>query len=226
MRRARTKERQYQFLLDYRDRQGLETMGLMTSQSWYDDPRRLAFMLSRYKFVSKMFAGFGSALEIGCGDGYGARIVRQEVKRMVAVDFDPIFIADAKARMRPRWAIDFRVHDMLKGPVAGRFDGIYALDVLEHVKPSVQHRFLANMVKSLAPNGTMIIGMPSIESQVYASPQSKIGHVNCQSLPELKKTMGRHFTNVYMFTMNDEVVGTGYDKMAHYLFALCCGRRR
>jgi hypothetical protein len=29
-----------------------------------------------------------------------------------------------------------------------------------------------------------------------------------------------------MFTMNDEVLGTGYHKMAHYLFALCCAQRR
>jgi hypothetical protein len=28
-----------------------------------------------------------------------------------------------------------------------------------------------------------------------------------------------------MFSMNDEVVHTGYHKMAHYLFAVCCGRR-
>jgi hypothetical protein len=28
-----------------------------------------------------------------------------------------------------------------------------------------------------------------------------------------------------MFSMNDEVVHTGYHKMAHYLFALCCEKR-
>jgi len=26
--------------------------------------------------------------------------------------------------------------------------------------------------------------------------------------------------------MNDEVVHTGYHKMAHYLLALCCGKKR
>jgi hypothetical protein len=37
--------------------------------------------------------------------------------------------------------------------------------------------------------------------------------------------MQRFFHNVFMFSMNDEVVHTGYHKMAHYLFALCCGKR-
>ena len=37
--------------------------------------------------------------------------------------------------------------------------------------------------------------------------------------------MERHFHNVFMFAMNDEVVHTGYHKMAHYLFALACERK-
>jgi hypothetical protein len=68
--------------------------------------------------------------------------------------------------------------------------------------------------------------MPSLESQKYASPISKAGHVNCQTLPQLKATMEKYFHHVFMFSMNDEVVHTGYHKMAHYLMALCAGPRR
>lgn len=39
-------------------------------------------MLFRYKFVSKMLAGLDHVLEIGCGDGFGARIVAQAVNRV------------------------------------------------------------------------------------------------------------------------------------------------
>jgi hypothetical protein len=64
--------------------------------------------------------------------------------------------------------------------------------------------------------------MPSLESQTYASPQSKEGHVNCQSGDELKKNLQGYFENVFIFSMNDEVIHTGYYPMAHYLLALCC----
>ena len=67
--------------------------------------------------------------------------------------------------------------------------------------------------------------MPSLESQAYASPQSKAGHVNCKSGEALKKTMECHFHTVFVFSMNDEVVHTGFHKLAHYLFALCVGKR-
>lgn len=220
-----TKELQYQVMLEYRASRGLETLGLMTSQAWFDDPKRLTFTLARYKFVAKMFSGRENVLEVGCADAFSTRIVVQEVGKLTAVDFDPLFVEDTNARMSEKWKFDCRVHDMLKGPVQGRFDAMYALDVLEHIVPENEHAFLSNMAASLTPDGAMIIGMPSLESQVYASPMSKEGHVNCKTMPDLKKTMQAHFSNVFMFSMNDEVVHTGYHKMAHYLFALCCGKK-
>jgi 2-polyprenyl-3-methyl-5-hydroxy-6-metoxy-1,4-benzoquinol methylase len=219
---AETKERQYQIILTEADERGLETLGLMTSFAWNDDPKRLTFTLSRYKFVAKLLAGRRHVLEIGCADAFGTRIVRQDVQNLTAIDFDPVFIADVKARMNPRWQFDAFVHDMLAGPVPGHYDGIYALDVLEHIDPGNERIFLSNLVQSLTPHGAVVLGMPSLESQAYASPNSKAGHVNCKSMPDFRRAMQTYFHNVFIFCMNDEVVHTGYHKMAHYLFALAC----
>lgn len=49
--------------------------------------------------------------------------------------------------------------------------------------------------------------------------------MNCKTMPELKQTMDTHFHNVFMFSMNDEVVHTGYYHMAHYIWALGVGKR-
>jgi 2-polyprenyl-3-methyl-5-hydroxy-6-metoxy-1,4-benzoquinol methylase len=152
--------------------------------------------------------------------------VVQEVKQLTAVDFDPLFVQDTNARMNDRWKFTCKTHDMLQGAFDGRFDGMYALDVLEHILPENEDRFLSNMVASLTEQGVLIIGMPSLESQAYASTVSKEGHVNCKTMPDLKKTMQTYFHNVFMFSMNDEVVHTGFHKMAHYLFALACGKRQ
>ena len=211
-------------MLEYRRTRGLESMGLMASQAWYDDPKRLAFTLSRYKFVAKMLSGSQHVLEVGCADAFGTRVVVQEVKKLTAVDFDPLFVEDTYSRMGDRWTFECRVHDILAGPVPGKFGGAYALDVLEHIVSEKEEEFLRNMAASLTPHGVMIIGMPSLESQPYASLMSREGHVNCKTMPDLRTLMQGHFHNVFMFSMNDEVVHTGYHKMAHYLFALCCGK--
>ena len=219
----RTKEPQFDHYVTLRDEEGLETFGLMSNQTWRDDPKRLAFLLARYKFVAKMLDGKKSALEIGCADAFGTRIVRQVVRRVMATDFDPLFIEDAKLHASPQWPIEFAVHDILEGPVAGGFESAYSLDVIEHIPAANEQHFMRNLVGSLTPDGVAIIGTPSLESQAYASPPSKAGHVNCKTAVELKALAAAYFTNVFIFSMNDEVVHTGFYPMAHYLLALCCG---
>jgi 2-polyprenyl-3-methyl-5-hydroxy-6-metoxy-1,4-benzoquinol methylase len=127
--------------------------------------------------------------------------------------------------MSDRWPIRTFVHDMLKTPVAGRFDAVYSLDVLEHIPALSERAFLENMFKSLKRSGVAIIGMPSLQSQTYASAHSREGHVNCKSMPDFKGLMECYFENVFTFSMNDELVHTGFHMMAHYLLCICVGKR-
>lgn len=218
-----TKERQYGDLLEVKDQVGFARLGIMTNQVWHDDPRRLTFVLARYKFVSKMLAGRKKVAELGCGDAFGSRVVRQEVPELHVYDFDPLFIQDVEERQSERWKLHPHVHDVLNGSLPeAPFDAIYSLDVMEHIPEKQEHIYLNNLKSSLAPHGVLIIGMPSLESQAHASPQSKIGHINCKSGKALKSVLEQHFHTVFLFSMNDEVVHTGFAPMAHYLFALCC----
>jgi 2-polyprenyl-3-methyl-5-hydroxy-6-metoxy-1,4-benzoquinol methylase len=194
-------------------------LGPIYSRAFLHDPRQILFVLSRYKFVAKMFKGLGAVLEVGAGEGLGILLVLQEVGSVVAVDFRPEFIESAKDRFTSE-NVEFQLHDILREPVRGRFDGAYSLDVLEHIEQAAEHAFMSNLTASLNPLGICIIGMPSLESQRYASPNSKIGHVNCKSGENLEALMRAYFRTVLMFAMNDEVVHTGFLPMAHYLLAV------
>jgi 2-polyprenyl-3-methyl-5-hydroxy-6-metoxy-1,4-benzoquinol methylase len=209
--------------LDVSLRIGETRLGLLKNWEWYDDPRRLLFSMARYKFVAKMLAGRKSVLEVGCGDAFCAPLVRQTVERLTVVDFDESYIADAKARMKDRWTFDAIVIDLMKDKLPGRYDGIYSLDVLEHIPQREEDEVIRRIIDALEPHGAVIIGMPSLESQEFASPPSKAGHINCKTESQLRALMQRHFENVFMFAMNDEVVHTGYGPMAHYRLALACG---
>lgn len=220
-----TKEKQYGVVFDVAEKHGISRLGLMVNESWNQDPKRTLFTLARYKFVAKMLAGVEHVLEVGCADAFGTRLVQQAVGKVTAIDFDSVFIDDAKCRYDPQWPIEFFVHDMLDGPVTGEFDAIYSLDVLEHIQPANENQFILNMITSLHEAGSMIIGMPSLESQAFASPQSKEGHVNCKSGDALKALFKQYFHNVFLFSMNDEVVHTGFAPMAHYVIVLCCGKK-
>ncbi len=223
--RKQTKEPQYGLVFDVIEKHGISKLGVMVNESWNQDPRRTLFTLARYKFVAKMLSGSKRVLEIGCADAFGTRLVQQEVGHVTAVDFDPVFIEDVKSRADPYWPLTCFVHDLTRGPVPGEYEAIYCLDVLEHILPANEPAFLRNAIAPLNSDGVFIVGIPSLESQVHASPQSKAGHVNCKTGKVFRSTMMDYFKNVFVFSMNDEAIHTGFYPMAHYLIALCCGKK-
>lgn len=218
-------EKQYQDSINDIKKNGHERLGLMSSWAYLDDPKRLTFTLARYKFVAKMVGGKDRVLEMGCGDAFASRIVQQAVGHLVAVDFDSSFVADANERMSNRWPFTCFKHDALVAPVPGIFDAAYSLDVLEHIPKISERIFLENLVASLHVHGVAIIGMPSLQSQAYASSQSKQGHINCKDQNDLRILMQDYFHHVFMFSMNDEIVHTGFHEMSHYNIALCCEKK-
>ena len=221
---VRTRESQYQAVLETVEKKGLASLGLMTGQVWQDDPRRLAILLSRYKFVAKMLTGKKSVVEVGCADAFGTRVVQQEVPNVTVLDFDPIFINDVVSRAQAEWPLTALVHDILDGPIPDKpYEAAYSLDVIEHISKSDEDTFMRNIADSVGNNGVFIVGSPSLDSQIHASAQSKIGHVNCKTAEELRDLLERFFYNIFIFSMNDEVVHTGFYPMAHYYFAICCG---
>jgi 2-polyprenyl-3-methyl-5-hydroxy-6-metoxy-1,4-benzoquinol methylase len=219
----RTVERQYDGHIELKNTLGLTSLGVEKNANWHSDPKRLVFVFSRYKFVAKMLSGKDKVLEVGCGDGFPIRIVLQEVGSVHAVDIDPLFIQDILERTDEKWPFTCAVHDITRAPLQEKFDAAYSLDVLEHIAKNQERDFLQNITNSLSKTGVLIVGMPSLESQAYASPLSKIGHVNCKTGAELKSLMMDYYDNVFMFSMNDEVVHTGYQPMAQYVFAIGVG---
>lgn len=181
--------------------------GEMLLRAWVEDPKRLGFTHARYKFVAKMFRGFDHVLEVGANSGYMSRIVSQQVIEVTLTD---------KQAFPNVAAMDYCVSHY-----PAEFDGVYALDVLEHIAPENEDAFMTNVCRSLRKYGSCIIGMPSLESQKYASENSFREHVNCKTEDELREFMQKYFKCVYMFGMNDETLHTGFGPMCQYRFALC-----
>ena len=200
-------------------------LGANTSTIYQNDPKLLLFTLSRYKFVSKMFAGFENVLEVGCQEGFGAQIICKEVTAYTGVDFYLPHINSAKERNTAPNA-KYETLDILNGPMERDFDGVFALDVLEHIVPEKEDLFLQNICGSLTPHGSVILGMPSFESQKYASKASKAGHVNCKNGENFRNLLKLYFHNCFLFSMNDEVLHTGFSPMSHYLFVLASNKKR
>ena len=203
---------------------GVEKLGLMSGKRWREDPRGILFTLSRYKFVSKLLQGKDQVLEIGCGDGWYSRVVKQTVKNLTLSDTDEIFLQNSKNREKI-WKFDYLSHDLIISPTTKKFDAIYLLDVFEHINKKDENIFLSNIAKSLKKNGVLITGTPSHEFQKYVKNPDPT-HVNCKTSKQLRSVLQKHFDNVFIFSMNDEIVHTGFEKMANYFFSLCLNRNK
>ena len=222
-----TREYQYQFMIDKMVNSSHSSMGLRASMMWRLDPKLLGITLARHKFVAKMLSGYTRVLEVGCGDAFASRVLHPEIDEMHAIDFDDVFIEEARAHLDPEWPVTPAVHDILTGPylAGGAFDAAFSLDVIEHMPVEDEDTFLRNICLSIKPGGVFICGSPSLESQVYASPPSREGHVNCKTGPEWKKLIEKYFDHAFLFGMNDEVLHTGFSPMCHYLFVLATGNK-
>jgi 2-polyprenyl-3-methyl-5-hydroxy-6-metoxy-1,4-benzoquinol methylase len=195
-------------------------LGTMRAFDWHHDSKRLAFTASRYKFVAKMLCEFSKVLEIGSGDAFFSKIVADVVDEFHVTDFNSKFVTESTELYKENTKIKVYKFNPLEHLMQEQFNAIFMLDVLEHIESSDEDKLFECVKQMLVNHGVFIAGTPSLESQIYASEGSKKGHVNCQSGEGLRNKFKKHFQNVFSFSMNDEVVHTGFSKMSHYLILI------
>jgi 2-polyprenyl-3-methyl-5-hydroxy-6-metoxy-1,4-benzoquinol methylase len=97
-------------------------------------------------------------LEAGCGEGYGAALVRQEAgAEVLAVDYDEATVRHVRSA-HP--AVSVVRANLVALPVrAGTAEVVVALQVIEHLWD--QERFVRECARALRPAGTLIVTTPN-----------------------------------------------------------------
>ncbi len=187
------------------------------------DPKRLAFVLARYSFAAQITSDCTSILELGCSEGIGASMLHGGTKTYMGIDLDTPAVKAAQRNFSDD-KVRFENKNFLHMDES-KFEAVISLDVIEHIsKGDNEAAFFKAVSESITDDGVCVIGTPNITSTPYASPESMRGHVNMFDATRLRSTLEQHFRNVFIFSMNDELVHTGYSPMAHYLFAVACNK--
>jgi 2-polyprenyl-3-methyl-5-hydroxy-6-metoxy-1,4-benzoquinol methylase len=185
-----------------------------------DDPKRLAFVLARYRFAAQMACSGKKVLELGCSEGIGATLLVEFATKYTGVDMDGSAVFSAKANFSgPECRF---IEDDFLDKKYGHFDAVISMDVIEHIHKKFEAQFFNTVRKNLGKDGVCIIGTPNVASERYASPTSRLGHVNLYSADRLEESLRTLFHNVFIFSMNDEMVHTGFAPMAHFLIGVGC----
>ena len=156
----------------------------------------------------------------------GGAIVAQRVNRLICTDINKPLLNENQIRMERFAKIEYHYHDFRTDKYSQYVDGIYLIDVIEHIFPDEEPDFLKNLAGTLDEHGVCLIGTPNKTSEKYASKFSKKGHINLKDHKSLKSIGDKYFHNSFLFGMNDEVVHTGFPQMAHFLWLLCVGPKK
>ncbi|MEM6452782.1 MAG: class I SAM-dependent methyltransferase [Cyanobacteria bacterium P01_D01_bin.105] len=115
----------------------------------------------------------GRTLEVGCGSGNFTTLIAQNCSELLAVDLDEGYVRQTRSRLQNHPHVKVISADATTMDCAQPFDTIIMLDVLEHIKDDVA--VLRRLARMLAPDGTLIIKVPALES-LYNSLDEAVGH--------------------------------------------------
>jgi SAM-dependent methyltransferase len=111
--------------------------------------------VTRYRWAASRLAGAGVVLDVPCGTGYGAALLRPVVGNYVGVDIDAESVAVAA-----QYGGVTMVGSMVSMPQFrdGQVDGVCCFEGLEHVE--AQAETLAEFARVLRPGGVLLLSTP------------------------------------------------------------------
>jgi len=203
------------------------TLGPSASDQWRNAPEHLAMVLSRYRAAAALTGNARTVLELGCGEGIGARILASGREVYHGVDYDEQAIAYAHEHVISE-AVDalvFSCADVRLLAPFGPYDAIVALDVIEHLSDLDGAHLVADSARRLAPHGVFVVGTPSAVFDHLASEQSRAEHVHTYTHDELYFLLREHFMLVQSFGIQDTALHLGHPDARHYLLMAGIGAR-
>lgn len=198
------------------------TFGPYFSYQMKHSPRHILYSLSYHKFAAKMIGTNKRILDVGCSEGLGTMLLAEGAAHVLGIDIDGPAIESAKHNFSSP-VVEFQKADMLTDTFREKFDAAVNFDVIEHIYPEHAITFIDRIADALTPDGIAIVGTPNIAGDRFASQTTRAGHVNLYDAERLRNEVGRRFRNVFIFSVNDEIIHTGFTPMAHYLLAMGVG---
>ncbi len=194
--------------------------GKMGDQKWMiENPLMTTIKFSRFKFASKLISQNDTLLDIGCGQGLSSIFFSDYCKFVYGVDLLSDFLNHDRKNIKFIKKSIFNIH---KKNFNRKINIITLIDFIEHFKKSDGALILSKCSKLLEKKGgTLIIGTPSVYSSKYRSKRSKKQHIHEYDGMELKNLCSQYFNRTFLFSMNDELVHTGFYKLAWFNFVIC-----
>lgn len=148
-----------------------------------------------YKTIKRYLPKKGLILDLGCGEGYGTKIISQYVKKIIGLDIEKETIEHASKKYQSKNCI-FELYDGVKIPYkSNTFDAVISFQVIEHIQNDLN--YISEVYKVLKKNGIFIVTTPN---KIYRiKPGQKVWnryHIREYSPNELREILKTEFSNI------------------------------
>jgi SAM-dependent methyltransferase len=153
--------------------------------------------LFAYETAAARLHATDSVLDIGCGAGYGTRLLSHHARHVTGVDVSADAVAAAGAAFGSP-TCDFLVYDGTRLPFdSGRFDAATSFQTIEHVQDDAG--FVAEAARVLRPGATFVLTTPNRATRLREGqrPWNRF-HVREYSSGQLESLLLTGFSEVEM----------------------------
>lgn len=153
--------------------------------------------LARYRFAQK-FVKNKTVLELGCGKGYGASVLAQAAKSVVACDLNEDSLNFAKLHYAAK-NLEFQKENVTEGEGVKKYDVVVSFEVIEHLSPFDTLAFLRLAKSCLAPGGLFLLSTPNHDVVLKSGMPVPEFHINNLTSVELRQLLKTEFSLVQMW---------------------------
>ncbi|MBI1803371.1 MAG: class I SAM-dependent methyltransferase [Ignavibacteriae bacterium] len=155
----------------------------------------VSFVFARHRFAyqyARQFVEGKSVIDLGCGTGYGCKMLAESAAFVQGIDHDARAI-DFCRKNYPASNIRYAQMDAASLSLDRRFDVAVSFQVIEHL--SAPGTFIDQIKNIVEPGGTIIISTPNVRTPTKASNANPFHYseMNYQQFEHLLSTKFRSF---------------------------------
>ena len=174
--------------------------------------------LARYMFAARQLRKDFRVIEIGCGTGYGARLLSDFCSEVSAIDED-------YENLENSWS-DFNKTNLKfykTVPEGEKYDAVISFEVVEHIHLDEIDSYFETIKSLMNVHSTLHISTPRALPFNERGTNRQKHHIYEYNYEEFQSLLQKYFYNSYIFSQNDSIIGSQNPQMAWNFVAICTG---